>query len=112
MYYLTSPVRIWREQSSDYPFLGKLGRLVSWTKVVAAPVSFSGQAPYMVGLIDCGEWGKKMGQLIGVEEGDLKIGQKFIGVWRRLRVHGDEGLIEYGVKFRALPGGRGKNTAV
>lgn len=102
MYYLNSPVRIWREQKADYPFLDKVGRLVSWTKVIAG----------VVGLLDCSEWGKKMGQLIGVEERELKVNKKFIGVWRRLRVHGDEGLIEYGVKFRALPNGRGKNTAV
>ena len=109
MYYLDSPVRIWREQSSDYPFLGKVGRLVSWTKIIAAAASFNKQAPYIVGLVDCGKWGKKLGQLTGVEEKELKPGRRFIGVWRRLRVHGDEGLIEYGVKFRALPSGWGKS---
>lgn len=89
--------------------MGKRGKLITWSEVTNAPESFTGQAPYIVGLVDCAAWGKKMAQLVGVKASDLKIGQRFIGVWRRLRVDGDEGLIEYGVKFRALPNGQGKN---
>lgn len=110
MYYQSSPVRLWREQKLDYPFLGKTGKLVTWSEVKSAPASFSDQAPYIVGLVDCAALGKKMARLVGVKAEELKVGQKFIGVWRRLRVDGDEGLIEYGVKFRALPNGQGKNS--
>lgn len=89
--------------------MGKRGKLITWSEVRSAPESFAGQAPYRVGLVDCGSLGKKMAQLVGVRAEGLKAGQKFIGVWRRLRVDGDEGLIEYGVKFRALPNGRDKS---
>ena len=110
--YNNSPARIWREQKSDYLFLGKTGKLITWSEVKSAPASFADQAPYVVGLVDCGSLGKKMARLTGVEADKLRKGQKFIGVWRRLRVFGDEGLIEYGVKFRALPKSRGKNIEV
>ena len=97
--YWKNPVKIWRETGKRYRFLGKIGVLVSWTKIGNPPVSFAKQRNYFVGLVDFGKEGRFIAQLVGVN-GEPRKGAKVEGVLRRLYEDGEDGVICYGTKFQ------------
>lgn len=97
-----SPVKIWREAKKRYQYLGKTGRLVSFTKVRHGPAGFEKNSPYWVGIVKLRNSKKVPGQIVGVKTGRLVPGMKVKGILRRLRTGGSTGVIEYGVKFKAV----------
>lgn len=96
-----SPVRIWREAKERYQFLGKKGRLISFTKIFNPPKEFVKQRPYWVGVVKFKNGKKTTAQLV-VEGENPKVGRIVVGVMRRLQVADEKSVIEYGVKFKLL----------
>ena len=95
---MKSAVKIWRESKKRYENLGKLGRVLSFTKIIEAPLGFEGEA-YWVVIVKLEKNLKTTGQLVGRKE--PKIGSRVEGVLRRYNEAGDrQGVIEYGVKWK------------
>lgn len=86
---MSSTVEIWREREARYRYWGRKGRIVSWTKIAAGG--------YWVVMVEIGKE-RTVGQL--VESRGPEIGDRVIGVMRRLRRERENGVIEYGVKFK------------
>ncbi|MFH2061672.1 MAG: OB-fold domain-containing protein [Candidatus Beckwithbacteria bacterium] len=93
---MKSSVKIWREKEERYKYLGEIGRVVSFTKIHEAPKGFKG--PYTIVMVEVGEK-RVVGQLVADQ---IKIGQKVVGVLRRLREPNPKEVIEYGVKWKKL----------
>lgn len=94
------PAKIWREARKKSQTLGQEGRLLYWTTVKVAGEVYEKMAPYAVALIRLGKDKVVGGQLVDWEGKELKKGTKVVGVSRRMRVEGEEGLIRYGTKWR------------
>lgn len=84
-----------------YEFSGH-GTLYSFSTLYQAPLGYEGGLPYSVGMIKLDEGPMIEAQLTDVNPDDLKIGQRVEMVTRKLREHGEEGLIVYGYKFRPV----------
>jgi len=97
-----SAVKIWREAEKRYCCLGKVGRLVSFTKIRHAPAGFEKNAPYWVGMVKFRNGEKVTGQIKAkIKNKKLETGMKVVGVLRRLKDE-EKGVIEYGVKFKVF----------
>lgn len=82
-----------------YQFSGK-GEVYSYTTVHNAPEGYQGNVPYVVALVKLEEGPLVTAQLTDVDEADVKIGMLLEMVTRKLLEQGEEGLIQYGYKFR------------
>jgi uncharacterized OB-fold protein len=99
---MISPVKIWRNQKKLSVLIGKKGKLVSWTLIRIPPAGFENQAPYPVALIKIDEGKTIIAQVVDYEEKDLKYGQKFITVIRRIMQTESSDVIPYGVKVKPV----------
>jgi|SRR3989344_7330787 len=97
----TSPVKIWRNQPKVRSFLGRIGRIESFTVVRIPPAGYEDQAPYPVVLVNLGSE-KMIGQLVDYDKSHIKVGQKVQAVLRKIKNPGTEGIIPYGVKFKPI----------
>ena len=129
--YRQSPVRIWRQngyhfrgsfcskcQKTYFPKRGYClncgegdledlkisnpGKLISFSVIRNAPAGFEGQAPYVVGIIELAPKIRVTAQVINADLRKLKIGQKFVSVFRRISVADEESVISYGLKFQPV----------
>lgn len=78
--------------------IGKKGSVIWYSKVMFAPTKFKNQEPYYVALIELENGEKITAQIVDCEK--IFEGMKVKGVLRKLFSYGQEGLIQYGVKFR------------
>jgi len=99
---MISPVKIWRRQKEKRLILGKIGKIISWTKIYVAPKDFKNYSPYVVVLVELADKKRYVGQLVDYDEKNLKIGQRVISVLRKTRNVGQEEVIAYGVKFKPI----------
>ncbi len=76
------------------------GEVYSHTTVYDAPVGFQHQAPYSLALVRLDEGPMLTAQLTDIDPKEVHIGMPVEMVTRKLSVEGDEGLIQYGYKFR------------
>ncbi|OIO12913.1 hypothetical protein COV53_06195 [Candidatus Gottesmanbacteria bacterium CG11_big_fil_rev_8_21_14_0_20_37_11] len=97
-----SPVKIWRNQKKVRAFLGKTGRIITWTKVHVPPCSFTSQAPYVIIVVEIDKNLRFTAQLVDWEETNLKTGQTVKAILRKTRDPGLEGVIPYGIKFKPI----------
>ncbi len=96
-----SPVKIWRNQKKTTEVLGNFGTVISFTVIRVPPLGFGNQVPYPVVIA---KLGKRLvvGQLVGNDDKNIKIGMKVRTVLRRIKDPGKEGVIPYGIKFKPL----------
>lgn len=92
-----SPAIIKRTKENRYRFLGKVGRVKSFTSIAVSPSGLKNRAPYLVGIVDFGKE-KATLPLADVEQDEVKIGMKVVGVMRRMLEPGKDEIIVYGVK--------------
>lgn len=90
-----------RETKTRFSFSGR-GEVYSFTVVHDAPVGYESQAPYAIALVRLAEGPLVTAQLTDVDAKDLRIGLPVEMVTRKLRTEGEEGLIQYGYKFRPM----------
>jgi len=84
--------------------LPKTGRLIAYTIVNSAPKEFNDSSPYIIGLIELDDGTRIISQLTDFKEDELREGVRVEAVFRRIRVNGEQGIIEYGYKFRPTIG--------
>ena len=77
------------------------GTLASYTVVYQAPEGFEGQVPYAVGLVDLVDGPRLTAMLSDVNLDELRIGLPVEMVIRKINEDGEQGMINYGYKFRA-----------
>ncbi len=82
-----------------YVFSGR-GEVYSYTTLYDAPAGFQQFVPYTVALVKLEEGPLIAAQLTDVDPEEVHIGMPVEMTARRLSVEGDEGLIQYGYKFR------------
>jgi uncharacterized OB-fold protein len=78
--------------------LPERGTLVTWTVVHVAPRGFSGQTPYIVGIIELGGV-QVTAQIVDADPRDLAFGTPLRRVFRKLGAEGEGGILRYGYKF-------------
>lgn len=93
---MKSAIQVWRRQKTNYQNLGQVGMVVSKTRIIEAPMGFSG--PYWVVLVQLGKDKRVVGQWVSEEE--PKIGMKTVGVLRKIGETEKAAVIEYGVKWK------------
>ncbi len=84
-----------------YVFSGR-GEIYSYSTIFQAPLGYEEFVPYTVALVRLDEGPLVTAQLTDVDRNDVEIGMKVEMVTRKLREEGDDGLIVYGYKFRAV----------
>jgi len=90
-----------REAKTRFSFSGR-GEVYSFTVVHDAPVGYESQAPYAIALVRLADGPLVTAQLTDVDAKDLRVGLPVEMVTRKLRTEGEEGLIQYGYKFRPM----------
>jgi uncharacterized OB-fold protein len=82
--------------------LAETGWVVSWTVVRNPPVDYMEYAPYVVALIELDDGVRVLSQLVDVEPFKVETGMRVEAAFRRVKVDGNSGIIEYGFKFRPI----------
>jgi len=82
--------------------LAETGHVVSWTVVRNPPADYTVYAPYLVALVELDDGVRLLTQLVDIEPIKMKTGMRVEAAFRRVKVDGDSGIIEYGYKFRPL----------
>jgi hypothetical protein len=59
-------------------------------------------APYLVALVELDDGVRVLSQLVDIEPIKVKTGMRVEAAFRRVKVDGNSGIIEYGYKFRPL----------
>ena len=98
---MSNTVATWRQTKALHKELGKVGKIVVWTKIFVAPQGFSQQVPYVVAIVSFGKE-KRTLQVVDYTEEQLQIGQKVVTVIRRIGFAGSEEIITYGMKVKPL----------
>jgi len=80
--------------------LPKKGKLLAYTVVNSPPKEFAQFAPYIIGVVELEDGTRILAQLTDFKDDELKEGVRVEAVFRKLKVNGEQGIIEYGYKFR------------
>jgi len=81
--------------------LGEKGEVLSFTVIRRNYVSgYEKNIPYIVGIIKLEDGVKILSQIVDCDPEKIKIGMPVELTFRRVREDGEEGIIEYGFKFR------------
>lgn len=99
---MISPVKVWRRQKQIREYLGKKGKVITWTKIFIAGSAYKKFAPYYVVMVEFENEKRLYGQLVGIIEDQIMIGMKVKAILRKVRVPEDDGVIAYGIKFETI----------
>lgn len=91
--------KVWRFNKTRTHGWREQGKLVNWSVIFNGPVGMENVGHYVVGVVKLESGKQVMAQIVDVNESDLKMGMKCVGVLRRLVEVGDEAVICYGVCF-------------
>lgn len=84
-----------------FQFSGK-GEVFSFSTVHNAPEGYGEHVPYVVALVRLQEGPLITAQLTDIDADEVEIGMPLEMVTRKLVEQGEEGLIQYGYKFRPV----------
>jgi uncharacterized OB-fold protein len=84
---------------TPFAFSGR-GEVYSYSTVYHPPAEFERDAPYTVALVRLEEGPLVTAQLTDVDAEEVHVGMPVEMVTRRMSSNGDEGVINYGYKFR------------
>ncbi len=99
---MSTPSVIWREHRKLYKYLGKMGKLLVWTKILIPPKGFENQVPYLTGIVQFSDGEKLPVQIVDCNESTLKPNQKVTVTIRKIGKAKSEDVIEYGIKVKPL----------
>lgn len=99
---MNSPIQVWRNHKKLHNYLGKTGRLLTWTTIYIAPAGFEHQTPYVVGIVELSGGERLPVQIVDCKEEDLKPNQKVTVVIRKIGKVASGEVIEYGIKVKPL----------
>jgi len=80
------------------------GEIVTFSIVRVAPEGFEAQAPYAVAIIRLKDGINVTAQIVDCDLDEIEIGKKVEGVFRKVFEAGQEGIIQYGLKFKLKRG--------
>ncbi|UCD07304.1 MAG: Zn-ribbon domain-containing OB-fold protein [Candidatus Aenigmatarchaeota archaeon] len=86
-----------RGNLDDFQFSGK-GKIVSFTVIRVPPEGFEKYAPYAAAIIELDEGARLSGQIVG-DFSKVETGKPVRAVFRKINEDGNEGLINYGLKW-------------
>ena len=99
---MSNTVATWRKTKELHTELGKVGRIVIWTRIYVAPHGFTEQVPYVVAIVEFDKKERKTLPLVDFDEAHLQAGQRVITVIRRIGSPAKEDVITYGVKVKPI----------
>ena len=86
------------EKLKDYEFKEE-GKLITWSIVHGAPQGYEEYAPYIIGIVELENNERITTQIVNIKKSQLKYGLKLRTVFRKIYQDGNEGIIDYGLKF-------------
>ncbi len=89
------------EKLKEYEFKPE-GKLITWSIVHGAPKGYEEYAPYIIGVVELEDKERITTQIVNIKKSQLKYGLKLRAVFRKIYQDGDEGIIDYGLKFSPL----------
>lgn len=82
--------------------LAERGEVITWTIITNSPVGFEKYVPYVVALIELEDGIRILSQVVDVSPRDVTTGMKVEAVFRRVKEDGNDGILQYGYKFRPI----------
>ena len=82
--------------------LSSRGRLVSYAIVKSGTPLFEQHTPYIIGVVRMEDGTLVVGQVTDCDPEELREGMELEATLRRIRVEGEDKLIQYGYKFRPV----------
>lgn len=98
---MSSPVSNWRLTKGIHTKVGKIGTIVSWTKIHVAPSGFEADVPYYAGIVKFKNGERATFQFVDFENEPV-IGQNVVTVIRRIGKAKPQDVIQYGIKVKPL----------
>ena len=86
---------------NDY-YLSKRGEVITWTVIKNAPIGFQKYVPYVVALIELDDGLRIMSQVVDIKPNDISSGLKVEACFRKVKEDGNDGILQYGYKFRPI----------
>ncbi len=96
-----NPAKAWRKYNKRYQ-LNQTAKLITWSKVFSGPTGFERQGHYFVAIVELPSGERITTQLADVDEAQLSHGLKLQATLRKISAAGADGIINYGVKFKAV----------
>ena len=96
---MISSVTNWRQTKDIHKRVGRVGKVVSWTKIFVAPTGYENDVPYYAGIIAFEKSKRETYQFVNFDN-DPIIGQNVITVIRRIGKQKPAEVIQYGVKVK------------
>ncbi len=96
---MSSSIKNWRLTKNIHQRVGKVGKVISWTKVNVTPSGFENEVPYYVGLVEFPKGQRKMLQFVDFDKEPV-IGDNVITVIRRIGKPKPAEVILYGIKAK------------
>ncbi|MFA4946125.1 MAG: Zn-ribbon domain-containing OB-fold protein [Candidatus Micrarchaeia archaeon] len=78
------------------------GKIVSYSKIHAAPAGFEVEAPYFVAIIELSNGARFLTQIVDTPDEKVREGAAVRLVFRRICEDEKEGAIAYGYKFKVV----------
>ena len=78
------------------------GKIVSYSRIHAAPAGFEVEAPYFVAIVELDNHARFLSQIVDSPNEKVKDGARVKFVFRKICEDGDEGAIAYGFKFKVV----------
>lgn len=82
--------------------LVETGRVLSYTVIRVPPREFQEYAPYIIALIELDDGTKLLSQLTDVSPEEIRTGIRVIATFRKVKEQSEDGIIEYGIKFKPI----------
>lgn len=89
-------------QSVENHKLSARGKVLTYTIVRSAPEGYEKMVPYAVGIIELEDGIRVLSQVVDCNPEEIKIGMPVELTFRKVKEDGQEGIIEYGYKFRPV----------
>ena len=87
------------EELLPYNFSG-YGKVITYSWVYTPPKGFNSRIPYCLAIVELDEGPRLTSQIVGLDEGEVKIDMPVEFAFRKISSEGSEGVITYGFKFR------------
>ena len=82
--------------------LAETGKVISYTVVRVPSKEFKGLEPYIVALIELDDGTRLIAQLTDVSPEEVRTGIRVTATFRKIRERSEDGIIEYGIKFKPI----------
>lgn len=89
----------WRLAKNIHTKVGKIGKVITWTKVYVAPSGFEADVPYYAGIVEFKNGERSAFQFVDFDN-EPTIGQIVITVVRRIGRIKPQEVIQYGIKVK------------